>query len=336
MTIDFLNRVWSIEIKSRKDIDYNGKLNVKVVVGKNRMFYANMHVNPASNKMINFLPFEINRQTLREESHIIKELLAEFMLRTDYLHKFDRQNHVTIDNQEPQDYQDLANLTLAHFGIKNKISVSNTSLQEFHITTDIPCKKPKLVVKALEYFTDEIFSEIYLNQSVKDELQLRNDVYFSKSSQNSGIAIVNFARSNADIIYAKGYNQTANKIKRVSNKNDISSNELQHLRDNFSHTESSIRVETQLKNPQAIHDIFNYRKHETMVEIIELVIKKIEETVVHENPTVEVQQFVKALDDYQIEFAKPLKMFKSLIYENIRLLNKYKVPDPPPDILLTN
>jgi len=107
--------------------------------------------------------------------------------------------------------------------------------------------------------------------------------------------------------------------------------DLKHLRNNVSYQENSIRIETQLKNPQAIHDIFNYRKHETMVEIIKMMIKKIEEAVINDDLYIELHNFVKIVDNYKDEFAIPFKMFKSLIYENIRLLNKYKIPtDPPP------
>ena len=66
------------------------------------------------------------------------------------------------------------------------------------------------------------------------------------------------------------------------------------------------------------------------INIIFQVLFKIEATVIDEDPIKELKKFVVALDNSEKEFAKPFNMFRSLIYEYIRLLNKYKVEDPPP------
>lgn len=319
-SIDFLQDLWSIEIVSDQSLNYNATLKVKIVVGRNRQFFAELHINPASHKMINFTPYRLNRHKI--ESDIIKKLLIKFAKRTDYIQSFDRKQKLFNDNLENIDLIKIANLTLTHVILKNSIEKGNTSLNQFHITTDITCKNPKLALTIYEYLVTNFMDEIYQKQEEKKEMELRNAYKTVKTT--TGMAIVNFQRSNASIVYAKNYTQLAKKIQRVSNKNNVNVTELKELRKRFKANDNKIRIETQLKSPSAIEDQFNYLKHDTLVSIIKQISETVDKEIINDNKITEVQNLTRSLIKIDKFYQKAFNELRSLITEEIKLLRQYK------------
>jgi len=329
-TLDFNNQVWSVEIVNTQtdSINYNATLSINVVVGKNRMFFANLHINPASDKMINFKSFKIIKDKIKEESHIIKKLVIEFMEKTEYLHKFNHKTNVTIEGLEssPINWLDYSNLILRNCA---------TNLKEFHLTTDITCENPELVVLALEYYSEKFHQEVYLAQTEGKELELRQSLNFSKATRNAGLALINRPQNVSMIAYSKSYNQLADKVKRVGGKNKLGVKELKYLRNNISTKNNQIRIETQMKSPIAISEFFNYVKHNTFVEIVIEIVNQVNKTVSeYPNESDQLFQTIKLMKNPNPKLKDAYASFQSLIVEETKLLRKYAIPiktlkDPP-------
>lgn len=183
----------------------------------------------------------------------------------------------------------------------------------------------------------EYFEELYLAQDVNKELQMRSNYYYKRNSQSSGMAIANRNLFSATISYAKNYTQLANKMKRVLNSSDMNASQLQYIRDKVLEKDYKIRVETQLKNPHAISNLFNYRKHEVMVKIINLIIEVVESSIIDNDKFAETVKLTRALDAYKTLFKKAFDQLKSIIQEELKLMTAYnfKIPtfdeDPPPE-----
>jgi len=168
-----------------------------------------------------------------------------------------------------------------------------------------------------------------LAQTPEEEIKLRNAFNFQRSGQNSGVAVVNWTRYTTHVIYSKGYNQLANKIKRVTNKNNIGVTELHYLREILKTEKNKIRIETQLKSEEAINDFFNYQKHDVMIEIIHHILAFVKETIANEDPIIQVKSLIKTLDnpsEYP-KLHKSLLWYYHVLREEVKLMQKYKLPE---------
>lgn len=122
------------------------------------------------------------------------------------------------------------------------------------------------------------------------------------------------------------------KIKRVSDRNNVTRAELQHLRDKFAIEGTNIiRVETQLKSPTAIQDYFNYEKHRALVEIIKSIIVIVDKEICDENKFEEVRKLTNAIHTIAVTFKEAYYALRSVIVEEMKLMIDFvNLPDPPP------
>jgi hypothetical protein len=276
LTFNFLGYKWLYILKPFKSIDANCYLYVNIIVGKNRTFIYNFHLNPTSNKLINFNTMRVNKTRLQEESGFIKDIMGN-LIKTDFLTDFKQNRSLTITDIEQKEESPELTRTIyeiiAQTVLETKIKYSRTKLKELHLTTDIKAPKQH-IYQALQIAGDimaRTYEELAINsENDKKELQFRKYYGVSRARTNEGVYYQNFLKGKAHIVYPKGYRQIANKYKRIAMRKNVDPNILKHAKINAN--EELLRLETQLRGFNTIQDNYEIETHKYFVHWIQSIL----------------------------------------------------------------
>lgn len=294
LTFQFIGYEWLFLLKPYNSLDCNSYLHLGIVVGKNRTINYKFHLNPTSNRLINFNTMRINIPRLQEEGIFIRDIMAN-LFQTDFLTDFKQNRSLNLtDIEEKSDSPELLRTIyeiIAQVIIETKFKYSRIKLSEVHLTTDL--KAEKHILKQALGIAEEIMQQAYEEKAThglaskegkrdKTELRFRRNFKFSRARSTEGSYFQNFLVGRSSILYPKGYRQIASKYVRRTFKKDVDPNILRYAKLNAN--ESVIRVETQLRGFNTIQDSYEINTHQFFITWMKSILHYLEknEKFVHQ------------------------------------------------------